>query len=47
MLWIILHLIVVFVWMPLLIITIPLHMISSVKKDNARTRNYIRRQQNK
>lgn len=43
--WIIVHIILVFVCWPLLFLTIPLHVISSIKKDNAKTRAYIERQQ--
>lgn len=45
MLWILVHLIMVFVCWPLLFLTVPLHIISSIKKDNAKTREYIRKQQ--
>jgi len=47
MMWIILHLIVIFVCWPLLFITVPLHIVSSIKKDNAKTRAFIEKQQHK
>lgn len=47
MMWIILHLIVLFVCWPLLFITVPLHIVSSIKKDNAKTRAFIEKYQSK
>jgi hypothetical protein len=39
--WFVLHLLALFIAWPLLFLTVPMHIVSSVKRDNAKTREYI------
>lgn len=46
--WWIVHVVVLFIWFPLVLFTIPMHVISKVKSENAKTRKeFIRYSQQK